>query len=192
MAEAIQIKAKLGHVRISPRKVRLVVDLVRNLEAEAALVQLKFNKKEAAQPLLRLLNSALANAKNNFSLEKEALFIDKIFVNAGPTLKRWLPRAMGRATQLRKRTCQVELILGQKEGVAVKAEKKKTNEPEIARDKLKEEKPAEAITSADEQKSEHPQKEKRPHGASGSAKYRNFSRQPAVTSDKKVFRRKSI
>ncbi len=192
MTEAVQIKAKLGHLRISPRKVRLVADLLRGLEAEAAVAQLRFINKGAAQPLLKLLNSALANAKNNFDLEKEVLFVEKIFVNAGPTLKRWLPRAMGRATQLRKRSCQVELILGQKEGTAVKSRKKESGKPEITHDKLKEGKAAEKIILEEEQKTERQQKEKRPHGASGSAKYKNFSRQPAVAGDKKVFRRKSI
>lgn len=192
MTEAVQIKAKLGHLRISPRKVRLVADLLRGLEAEAAVAQLRFINKGAAQPLLKLLNSALANAKNNFDLEKEVLFVEKIFVNAGPTLKRWLPRAMGRATQLRKRSCQVELILGQKEGTAVKSRKKESGKPEITHDKLKEGKAAEKIIMEEEQKTERQQKEKRPHGASGSAKYKNFSRQPAVAGDKKVFRRKSI
>ena len=192
MTEAVQIKAKLGHLRISPRKVRLVADLLRGLEAEAAVAQLRFINKGAAQPLLKLLNSALANAKNNFDLEKEVLFVEKIFVNAGPTLKRWLPRAMGRATQLRKRSCQVELTLGQKEGTAVKSRKKESGKPEITHDKLKEGKAAEKIILEEEQKTERQQKEKRPHGASGSAKYKNFSRQPAVAGDKKVFRRKSI
>lgn len=119
----MEIKAKLNYLRIAPRKVRLVADLIRGMDVKEAEIQLKFMPKRSSVPLAKLLNSAIANAKNNFSVEKDALFIQTIFVNGGPPLKRWRARARGRAFQIIKRTSHIDLVLGIKEGY--KVEKKK-------------------------------------------------------------------
>lgn len=117
-----EITAKLNHFRMSPRKVRLLVDLIRGLKVEEAIVQLSVSKKDAGAPVLKLLKSAIANAKHNYDLTAENLRVKTAFVDGGPVLKRWMPKAMGRATPIRKRTSHVTLIL---EGeVAEKAEKK--------------------------------------------------------------------
>lgn len=108
------VKARLKYFRLSPRKVRLVVDLIRGLSVSRAMEQLEFSKKRSSDTLLKLLNSAVANAKNNFKLEKENLFISEITVDKGPTLKRWLPRARGRATPINKRSSHISVTLSDK------------------------------------------------------------------------------
>lgn len=106
-----QAKAQLKSLRMSPRKVRLVVDLVRGMNVEAARAELAFNKKAAARPVLKLLESAVANAVHNHHMKTENLMIETAFVDEGKTLRRWMPRAMGRATPLRKRSSHITLVL---------------------------------------------------------------------------------
>jgi large subunit ribosomal protein L22 len=105
--------ASLNHLRMSPRKVRLVVDLIRGRGAEEALNFLAFSRKAAARPVAKLLRSALANAEQS-ELDLDRLFVKVAFVDEGTTWRRWLPRAMGRATRIRKRTSHVTLELGVK------------------------------------------------------------------------------
>lgn len=107
----MEVKAQLKHLRISSRKVRLVVDLVREMKIGEARTQLKFINKKSAELLLKLLNSAVANAKNNFNLNEGSLYISKIIVNDGRILKRWRPRAMGRSARINKRTSNVTIVL---------------------------------------------------------------------------------
>lgn len=95
---------------MSPRKVRLVVDLIRGLKTEEAIQQLQVSIKQAAKPVLKLLQSAMANAKHNHGAEGD-LTIKTIFVDGGTVLKRWMPRAMGRATPVKKRTSHITIIL---------------------------------------------------------------------------------
>ncbi len=104
--------ARLRWLRMSPRKVRLVVDLVRGKPVEEAMSILSFCCKTAAQPVLKLVRSAVANADQRGNIDLDSLFIQTAFVDEGPTLRRWLPRAMGRATRVRKRTSHVTVVLG--------------------------------------------------------------------------------
>ncbi|BDX52565.1 50S ribosomal protein L22 [Metamycoplasma equirhinis] len=90
--------------RISPRKARLVADLIRNKSVTSALVILKTTNKKACEIILKLLNSAIANATNNAGLDATKLFVSKILVNDGPTLKRFQPHSKGRAYAILKRT----------------------------------------------------------------------------------------
>lgn len=99
---------------MSPRKVRLVVDLVRGLDVRAAEAQLKFYRKEAARPVLKVIQSAAANATNNFKLSPDGLYIKKIYVDGGPVLKRWRARAFGRAAGIKKRTAHVTVVLDER------------------------------------------------------------------------------
>lgn len=96
---------------MSPRKVRLVVDAVRGLPVAAAETRLQFLPKLAAEPVLKLLRSAIANAEHNFHLKKEDLVIKTLVVDQGPTIKRSRPRAFGRAAPIRKRTSHITLVL---------------------------------------------------------------------------------
>lgn len=107
----MEVKAKLRFLKISPRKVRLVVDMIRGLPVNQALDQLSFLNKGSALPISKLLKSAMANAEHNNKLDKDNLFIKKITVDEGPTLKRWRPRAFGRAGMIRKRASHVTLVL---------------------------------------------------------------------------------
>ena len=111
----MEVKAKTRYLRISPRKVKLVIDLIRGLRVDQAQIQLHFLKKEAARPVLKLVNSAIANAENNFHLKKEFLYIKKITADQGPTLRRWFPRAFGRAGMIRKRSTHITVILDEYE-----------------------------------------------------------------------------
>ncbi|MFH1392462.1 MAG: 50S ribosomal protein L22 [bacterium] len=104
----LQFKAQLNYLRISPRKVRLAADLIRGLNVSEAEQQLRFCAKRSAKPLLKLLKSAIANAKN-----ASDLYISEIRVNPGPTLKRWRARARGTAAMIRKRTSHIIIILEQ-------------------------------------------------------------------------------
>ena len=167
------ITAKLKHLKIAPRKVRLAADLIRGMSVIEAQAQLKFLSKRAAHPVLKLLNSALANAEHNFNLSKENLYISKITVDAGPSLKRWLPRAMGRATPILKRTSHITLIL---------EERSKELKKEKSVKKIKEK---ETIKPMIKKTSEERPKFKRPEKAT--VQKRGFRE---VT--KKMFRRKSI
>ena len=110
----MEVKAILRRLQISPRKVRLVVDLVRGLDVKQAENVLEFNNKKSAPYILKLLRSAVANAENNNQLKKDNLYIKKIFADEGFTLKRWKPRAMGRATPIRKRSSQITIILDER------------------------------------------------------------------------------
>lgn len=107
----MEVIAKLNYTRLSPRKVKLVIDLVRGLKVQTAQEQLKHLPKQSAPVILKLLNSAIANAVNNFKLNKESLFIKTVTVGQGPVLKRYRPRAFGRAAGIRKPTCHVKLIV---------------------------------------------------------------------------------
>ncbi|MFH1621368.1 MAG: 50S ribosomal protein L22 [Patescibacteria group bacterium] len=124
----MEVKAMLRHLRMSPRKVRLVIDTIRGKKVETAETQLIFVKKAAAGPVLKLLKSAVANAEHNFKLDKNTLFIKKITADAGMTIKRSMPRAMGRATPIRKRSTHITIILSD-EAVPKKEKKVKPRKP---------------------------------------------------------------
>ena len=103
--------AQLRYLRIAPRKVRQVADLIRGKTAEEAQTILNFTIKKTAQPLLKLLKSAIASAKHNYQLEESNLYISKITVDEGPKLKRWRARARGVASEIQKKTSHVTLVL---------------------------------------------------------------------------------
>ncbi|OGF63324.1 50S ribosomal protein L22 [Candidatus Giovannonibacteria bacterium RIFCSPLOWO2_01_FULL_44_40] len=107
----MEIKAHLKYFRMSPRKVRLAADVIKGKSAEEADAALSFLQKRAASALKKLLKSAVANAKHNFSVERENLFVKSIRVDQGPALKRFMPRARGIASPIRKRSSHIELIL---------------------------------------------------------------------------------
>jgi len=110
----MEVKAHLRYLRMAPRKVRLVADLIRGKEVKEAKEILNFCKRRAAKPLLKLLNSAVANAKHNFNLKEENLFISKILVNEGPRLKRIFPRTRGRRDIIQKKMSHITIVLEEK------------------------------------------------------------------------------
>jgi large subunit ribosomal protein L22 len=104
-------RAVARHVRISPMKARRVVNLVRGLRAKEALTVLKFAPQAASEQVYKVLASAIANAENNERLDPDALLVSEAFVDEGPTLKRFRPRAQGRAYRIRKRTCHITIAV---------------------------------------------------------------------------------
>jgi large subunit ribosomal protein L22 len=109
----MEIKASLNDLRMSPRKVRLVIDLIRKMPVDAALAQLKFTNKLATEPVAKMIESAIANGVNTYGLDRNNLFIKEIRSDEGTTLKRWMPKAHGRATVIRKRGAHVKVVLGE-------------------------------------------------------------------------------
>ncbi len=109
---AKEIKAFARYIHVSPRKLRLVADLVRNMQVDTALEQLNFSSKNAATPLAKAINSAIANAVHNFNLNKDDLFVKSLTIDGGPVFERYAPRAQGRAFVERKRTSHINVILG--------------------------------------------------------------------------------
>ena len=111
----MQAVAHLRYARISPRKVQIVLDLIRNKPANVAMAILKHTPKAASEYLEKLLKSAMANAENNHNMDVSKLYVSQCFVCPGPVLKRIQPRAQGRAFQILKRTSHVTLALEEKE-----------------------------------------------------------------------------
>jgi len=107
--------AKLRYLRIAPRKVRLVADLIRGKRVTEAQALLRFLSKRASLPLAKLLKSATDSAKNNLQLEENNLYISKITVDEGPKLKRWQPRARGQAYEIQKKTSHITITLDELE-----------------------------------------------------------------------------
>jgi large subunit ribosomal protein L22 len=99
--------ARATYVHVTPMKARRVVDLIRNLPAEQALSVLQFAPQAASGPVRKVLASAIANAEHNFSLDPQSLFVSRAYVDEGPTMKRFRPRAQGRAYRIRKRTSHI-------------------------------------------------------------------------------------
>lgn len=116
--ELREVRAIARYVRTSPRKLRLIMDEIRGLSVEKALSILRFTPKRAAKTLAKVLKSAVANAENNFHLDVTNLYVYRAFVNVGPTIKRWIPRAMGRASSIHKRTSHITFVVKQREGVS--------------------------------------------------------------------------
>ena len=111
----MEARAQATHVRMSPRKVKVVLDLIRNKPVDVALAIAKHTPKAACEPLYKLVKSAAANAENNFNMDRNNLYVSECFVCPGPILKRVRPRAQGRAYRIEKRTSHITLVLKEKE-----------------------------------------------------------------------------
>lgn len=180
----MQVSAKLKNLRKSPRKVRLVSDMLKGLDVEKARDQMKFIVKGSVPFFEKLLKSAVANGENNFGLDKGNLYIKDITVNEGPKMKRWLPRAYGRASLILKRTSNIEIILDERvkgkgrkkvQKQEIKDIKKTETAEKIGKEEAKEEK--KEIVKEKEEKEFIDEKKK-------AAESKGFLR--------KVFRRKSM
>ncbi len=180
----MEVKASLKYLRIAPRKVRLVADLIRGLDVEEAKSLLSLERKRAAKSLLKLLNSAISNAKNNFHLNEDNLYIKTIRVDQGPTLKRYFPRAQGRATLIQKKTSHIfiELAESQRKKKKRKIERKveirkplSKDEEELLREIKKEGLPSKVKAKKEKEEIKKP-----------------IVSKPKVSLAKKIFRRKSI
>jgi large subunit ribosomal protein L22 len=110
-----EAKATARFIRMSPTKARQVVDLIRGRHIEDARRVLRFTQRAASAPVGKILNSAIANAEHNHELPADELIVTKAWVDEGPTLRRYRPRALGRATRIRKRTCHISVVVGRDE-----------------------------------------------------------------------------
>lgn len=111
----MEATAKATFVRIAPRKVQIVLDLIRNKPADEAMAILKYTPKAACEPLAKLLKSAMANAENNFDMDVSRLYVAECAVSQGPTLKRIRPRCKGRTYRINKKTSHITLVLRESE-----------------------------------------------------------------------------
>ncbi|MBQ4160113.1 MAG: 50S ribosomal protein L22 [Clostridia bacterium] len=111
----MEAKASLNYARISCRKVKIVLDIIKNKPVAEALAILKHTPKAASELVYKLVASAAANAENNFSMDTSKLYISEAYANQGPTLKRIRPRAQGRAFRIRKRTSHITVVVAEKE-----------------------------------------------------------------------------
>ena len=111
----MEAKASVKFVRMSPRKVQIVCDLIRGKDAGTAMAILMQTPKAASEPLMKLLKSACANAENNFNMDKNQLYVAEALVCPGPIMKRVRPRAQGRAYRIEKRTSHITLVLKEME-----------------------------------------------------------------------------
>ena len=111
----MEARAQLKYARISPRKVKIVCDLIRGKDAKVAKAILENTPKAASEPLLKLLKSACANAENNYEMDPENLVVTECIATAGPILKRGMPRAQGRMYRINKRTSHITIVVAEKE-----------------------------------------------------------------------------
>jgi large subunit ribosomal protein L22 len=113
----MEVKAQAKYVRQSPYKVRRVLDLVRGLPVGDARAVLSYANRRAVEPIVKVLDSAVANAEHNHALDADDLYVVKAYADEGPTLKRFRPRARGRATRINKRTSHITIVVGENEEV---------------------------------------------------------------------------
>jgi large subunit ribosomal protein L22 len=107
----METRAAVKFIRVSPRKIRLVMDQVRGRKVEEALNILSFAPQKGARILKKLINSAVANAEQNSNVDVDSLYVKRLYADEGPTMKRWRPRAQGRATRINKRTSHLTIIV---------------------------------------------------------------------------------
>lgn len=127
MAEELKARALGKYIRVAPRKAQQVAELIRGAKVVDALNTLKFTTKASSKAILKVLNSAVANARQNSKVREENLYVSEVYVDQGPTLKRFRPRAMGRATRIRKRTSHITVVVAEQpeKEVAKKAKAEK-------------------------------------------------------------------
>lgn len=111
----MEARAQLNYARISPRKVKIVCDLIRGKDTKTAAALLMQTPKAASELMLKLLKSAVANAENNHEMDPDNLYVSETYANPGPIIKRFMPRAQGRAFRINKRTSHITIVVKEKE-----------------------------------------------------------------------------
>jgi large subunit ribosomal protein L22 len=198
----MKVSAKLKNLRIAPRKVRLTSGLIKGMDVTEALSQLETHVKRSNPYMQKLLESAISNGGNNFGLDKNNLYVFDVIVNAGSTLKRWMPKAYGRAGQILKRTSKIEIILDER--VEGKGRKSKEQMEKEKQSRAEERKKAEKAASKEiEEKEKKPARNAAQSTAGGGEKAeaksktvenkelsKKVEKKGGITS--KIFRRKSM
>lgn len=183
----MKVKAKLKNLRVSPRKVRISTDIIRGCSVDEAIFRLENTIKKSNNPIKNLLESAIANAENNFNLSRASLIVSDIQVGEGVTMKRWMPRAYGRASEILKRSSHVYIILEGEEEAGAKKKKKAVKKGAVAKDAVVEK--SEEITDGTEIKKESVLKgAKKGHYVAGGNKKETKEK----GWNKTMFKRKSI
>ncbi len=180
----MKVNAKLNNLRIAPRKSKLVADLIKGLDVLEALDQLDVHVKRTSPHMKKLLLSAIANSENNFGLDKNNLYVYDARVGAGPTMKRWMPKAFGRAGEILKRTSKIEIILEER----VEGKNRKTKEEMEAEMKKREKERKKEQKEAEEKQSDP---EKKTEG-NNKIEERAKKETPNKGWAKKIFQRKSM
>ena len=188
----MKVTAELNNLRISPRKVKLVADLLKGLDVSEAVNQADITIKKTSEYLHKLLLSAIANAENNFGLSKNNLYVFDVIVGAGPTLKRWMPKAYGRAGKILKRTSKVRIILEER----VEGKDRKSKE-QLEKEKLERIKQAKEDLKKEEIKNKETEKDNIKEGKITDTKVKNEEKSKKGVSEKKgwknkIFHRKSM
>jgi len=192
----MRVSAKLNNLRIAPRKIRLVTNLIKKMDVDEAIDQLDVNIKKGSSPIKKLLQSAISNGENNFGIDRNNMYVYDVSVGAGTTLKRWMPKAYGRAGQILKRTSKIELIL--EERVEGKGRKTKEQLDKERKARLEEKRKAEKERIKEQQETEKADDKLVTEGKSKLAEKAKDIEKPKKAKDKKggwgskIFRRKSM
>ncbi|MEK7598379.1 MAG: 50S ribosomal protein L22 [Patescibacteria group bacterium] len=192
----MQVSAKLNNLRVAPRKIRLVTNLIKKMDVEDAINQLDVTIKKGSAPIKKLLLSAISNGESNFGINKSNMYVLDVIVGAGPTLKRWMPKAYGRAGQILKRTSRIELIL--EERVEGKGRKTKEQLEKERQKKAEEKKKVEKERAKERKEAEKSLDKTSPEGKTKQAEKIKDKENPRKATDKKggwgskIFRRKSM
>lgn len=190
----MKVSAKLNNLRIAPRKIRLVTNFIKKMDIEDALDQLDNAIKKGSLPIKKLLLSAISNGENNLGIDRNNMYVLDVVVGAGPTLKRWMPKAYGRAGQILKRTSKIELILEEK--VEGKGRKTKEQLEKERKQRLEEKKKAEKERAKEKEEAEKTeQADKSGAALTGrkekiAEKEKKVEKKGGITS--RIFRRKSM
>ena len=187
----MKVSAKLNNFRMPNRKVKLVADLIIGMDIQDALNQLDGTVKKTSPFLIKLLNSAIANGENNFGIDKANMYIFDVVVKEGITLKRWMPKAQGRATPIRKRASHIEIVIAERvEGKGRKTKEQLEKEKKARLDaKIKIEK--EAIAANKKESEEEVKSEGLTKEAKATSKVKKAADAPNAGWSNKIFRRKS-
>lgn len=188
LSKVKEVKAFARYIHVSPRKLRLVADLVRKTPVDVALEQLRFSSKHAALPLTKAINSAVANAVHNFNMNKDDLFVKSITIDGGPVFKRYAPRAQGRAFIERKRTSHINVILEARERGKKSRRSIFSLRPKVTIDQKIEEKQARATQAEPQASGEVKQRQVKPKQA---PKARERIKRNIVDLKRRLFNRKS-
>jgi large subunit ribosomal protein L22 len=188
----MKVTASLNNLRITPRKSKIVADLIKGLDVKDALSQLDIHVKKTSPYLKKLLLSAIANGENNLGLDKDNLYVSDVRVGARPTIKRWMPKAFGRAGKIIKRTAKIEIFL--EERVEGKGRKTKEDLEKEKKERLEEKRKAEKTRTKEEEKTEKEKKESVAERMNEVKKEDGEIKKDgkAKSWTKKIFRRKSM
>lgn len=184
----MKVSAKLNNLRIAPRKSKLVADLIKNLDVADAIKQLDAIVKRSNPHVKKLLESAISNAENNFGLDKDNLYVFDVIVGAGPSYKRWMPRAYGRASMILKRTSKITVVL--EERIEGKGRKTKEQMEKERKQRMEKKKKEEKEKTEEKDKKEKEEKKKQTFG--NEIKGEELKKETTKNWANKIFRRKSM